>query len=314
VTVALASYSAVSPHTLELTEYNARFRENIRIVALSTVMPAINMLAVFDGRENDANSVLRPFFMSFTVGYLIAFCFEIVVTTLVRLGVFSLLEPDIFALAPTVPVLIIPWVLRENKYRVKRITLLAIDFCSSCVASPIIEEYIKLKVLQWTVNLPRNFNWVIKSSIKNRRKKRRVAEAVVRRPGELEVVNANSYVTHMLAASIGLKLCDAARRILMYTKPQHADKSLYAFFRGIFPIHELCGTMTAIGLAKRDLLGLDIPLWKILLPAVVVHGMANFRGMKVRLTMAFSEAWLLHYSLYLTTLYSRIDELVTANL
>ena len=102
----------------------------------------------------------------------------------------------------------------------------------------------------------------------------------MRCPGEMDVVNANRYVTHMLAASVGLKLCDAVRRILMYTKPQHANKSFYALCRGIFPIHELCGTMTAIGLAKRSLLGVDMPLWKTLLPAVVVHGMANFRGMK----------------------------------
>jgi hypothetical protein len=84
----------------------------------------------------------------------------------------------------------------------------------------------------------------------------------------------------MLAASVGLKLCDAVRRILMYTKPMHSNKGFYALCRGIFPIHELCGTMTAIGLAKRDLLGVDLPLWKVLLPAIVVHGMANFRGMK----------------------------------
>jgi len=112
-------------------------------------------------------------------------------------------------------------------------------------------------------------------------KKEVVAEPVVRLPGELEVVTANTYVTHMLAVSIGLKLCDAGRRILMYTKPHHLDKGFYAFCRGIFPIQDLCGTMTAIGLAKRDLLGVPSPTWRILLPAIVIHGMANFRGMKV---------------------------------
>jgi hypothetical protein len=71
------------------------------------------------------------------------------------------------------------------------------------------------------------------------------------------------------------------RRILLYTKAHHANKSFFAIFRGIFPIHELCGTMTALALAKRDLLGFYTPLWKILTPAVVIHGMANYRGMKV---------------------------------
>lgn len=113
-------------------------------------------------------------------------------------------------------------------------------------------------------------------------KKRRTPEAILRGPGEQECVNANKYVCHMLAASLGLKLFDAARRILVYTKAHHPDKSFYAACRGLFPIQELCGTMTALALAKRDLLGVDMPLWKLLAPAVVIHGMANFRGMKVR--------------------------------
>lgn len=85
----------------------------------------------------------------------------------------------------------------------------------------------------------------------------------------------------MLLISVALKLADAARRILLYTKSANANKVFYAVCRGIFPIHELCGAMTAIALAKRDLLGVDIPFWKILAPAIVVHGMANFRGKKV---------------------------------
>jgi len=87
----------------------------------------------------------------------------------------------------------------------------------------------------------------------------------------------------MLAASLGLKLCDSCRRILMYTKSKDENKRFYAICRGIFPVHELCGTMTSLELAKRDVLGIDIPLWRILLPAVFIHGMANFRGMKVSL-------------------------------
>jgi hypothetical protein len=97
-----------------------------------------------------------------------------------------------------------------------------------------------------------------------------------------DCINANQYVTNMLAISIALKFSDTARRILLYTKANNADKGFYAICRGIFPIHELCGAMTAIALAKRDLLGVEIPQWKLLAPAIVVHGMANFRGKKVR--------------------------------
>jgi hypothetical protein len=127
----------------------------------------------------------------------------------------------------------------------------------------------------------RNFNWITKTSTK-RKRKRRVAEAIARQPGQQDCVNTNQYVTHMLAVSLGLKLSDAGRRILFYTKARLARKSFYAICRVIFPIQELCGAMTSLALAERDLLGVNTPLWKLLAPAVVVHGMANFRGMKVR--------------------------------
>ena len=89
------------------------------------------------------------------MGYILSFVLEIVATTFLRLLVFSFSEPDIFQLTPEVPSFVLPWVLRENKYRPKRITLFAADFVTSCVASPIIEEYIKLKVVEWSIRLPR---------------------------------------------------------------------------------------------------------------------------------------------------------------
>lgn len=291
VCVALASYAAVSPRHLPPDQYNEGFFNNLRIVALAGLVPITNMLLVFDGKENDINSVVGAFFVSSSVGYVVTFCAEIAITTVLRLALFRWLEPKVFSLTPTVPLAILPWVLRENKYRPRRITLFAADFLTSCVASPIIEEYIKLVILGICVSLPVNFKWTEEKHKANGTKSKvvRVAEAVVRQPGESEVVNANPYITHMLAVSLGVKLTDAARRILLFTKATDQNKAFYAFCRGMFPIQELCGTMTAIGMAKRDLLGVDMPVWKILLPAVVVHGMANFRGMKVRQHMIFDE-------------------------
>ena len=125
----------------------------------------------------------------------------------------------------------------------------------------------------------RNFKWSIKKGKKGKKKITR--ELIPRARGEDEVTNINTYVTHMLAASLGIKLFDSIRRILMYTKSKDANKRFYAVCRGIFPVHELCGTMTSLELAKKYVLGIDIPLWRMLLPAVFIHGMANFRGMKV---------------------------------
>lgn len=147
-----------------------------------------------------------------------------------------------------------------------------------------------LVVWYLTIVCCRNFQWVTRVSAKSKRK-RKVAETVVRLPGDKDVVNANKYVTQMLAVSLGIKLCDTGRRILLFTKPTNDNKSFYAICRGIFPIHELCGTMTAIALAKRDLLGVSMPLWQLLAPAVVIHGMANFRGMKVGHEVWWNTDW-----------------------
>eukprot|EP00977_Amphora_coffeiformis_P003432 scaffold638_cov168-Amphora_coffeaeformis.AAC.14 len=294
VSVALACYAGVSPRSLPLTEYNLKFYENFQLVSLAFISPAIKFLSVFDARENDVNDAVNTFFASFSLGYPMAFMLQVVATTLIRLAVFAWFEPRIFSLAPKVPMLVIPWTLRENRYRPKRITLLAADFCASCVASPIIEEYVKLKTLQWTTNLRKNFRFVKEttSSKSSKRSRRRwVAEPIPRKFGETDIITANQYVTQMLAASIGFKLCDSGRRILMYTKSTDANKSFYAFCRGLFPIHELCGTMTAIELARRDLLGANVPLWRLLLPAAVFHGMANMRGKKPVFRWGSSTPW-----------------------
>merc|ERR1711865_524790 len=74
---------------------------------------------------------------------------------------------------------ILPWVLREYKYRPKRITLLVADIVTSCIACPIIEEFTKLRLLQWTIPLSKNFNWVQKLSPHHKKQKRLIAEPIV---------------------------------------------------------------------------------------------------------------------------------------
>ncbi len=76
----------------------------------------------------------------------------------------------------------------------------------------------------------------------------------------------------------------------MYTKETDENKLTYAICRGTFPIHELCGMMTALLLARRDVLGVNLPLWKILGPAVLLHGMANFKGMKVSVCLRLDDS------------------------
>lgn len=151
----LLCYTAVSPRTLPTVEYNEKFYENVKNVSLMMVAPILNFLLVFDPKENNINNAVNANYLAFTVGYGLTFLMQLIFTTFIRLSVFSWLEPDVFHLTPQVPMLVLPWVLRENSYRPKRITLFAADFTTSCVAGPIIEEFVKLKILQWSVRLPR---------------------------------------------------------------------------------------------------------------------------------------------------------------
>lgn len=288
--VSLLSYCAVSPRSLPFPEYNRLFLQNLSIVWLAAIAPLVSLLSVYDGKYNNINTAIGTFHVSFTLGYALAFISEVILTTAVRLGVFKIWEPAIFSLTPEVPSIILPWVLREKQYKPKRITLFAADFAASCVASPIIEEYLKLKVVQWTCNLPRNFKHSKKVQ-KSKRRRRKNTLQPVKSLDAAQVTNINCYVTQMLAASLGLKLFDVTRRILMYTKETDDFKHIYAICRGTFPIHELCGTMTALGLARRDVIGVNLPMWKILGPAVFIHGMANFRGKKPIFKWNSSTPW-----------------------
>jgi len=288
--VALMSYCAVSPRTLPFPEYNRLFLHNLSIVWLAAWAPIISLIAVYDGKYNNINTAIGTFYISLTLGYTLAFLSEVAVTTIVRLGVFKIWEPDIFSLTSEVPTPILPWVLREKAYKPKRITLFVADFASSCIAAPIIEEVLKLKICQWTSKLPRNFKAVKVQKGKRKRSKKTVAQAV-RSIDAPQVTNVNCYVVQMLAASLGLKLFDVTRRILMYTKKSDEHKHFFAVARGVYPIHELCGTMTALLLARRDVVGIDLSIWKIVGPAIVIHGLANFRGMKPIFKWNASTPW-----------------------
>ena len=114
------------------------------------------------------HALIHSFYSSFVFGYLWVFVLEIAWTTVLRLGIFFFWEPDMFGVKfpwssepasafvrpeASPPLLILPWVLREYKYKPKRITLLAADIVTSCIACPIIEEFAKLRLLQWTMSL-----------------------------------------------------------------------------------------------------------------------------------------------------------------
>ena len=87
--------------------------------------------------------------------------------------------------------------------------------------------------------LYRNFKPSRKTAKGKKRSKKNALQPVMRDVDDPAVTNINCYMTQMMAASLGLKLFDTTRRILMYTKKSDDYKEFYAICRGFFPIHEL---------------------------------------------------------------------------
>ena len=111
-------------------------------------------------------------------------------------------------------------------------------------------------------------------------------------PQQQETTNINPYISHFLIASYGIKLADSIRRIAMYTKSSSEHPYFYSLGRSLYPIHELCAILTSLQLCKKYVLGWnDLFSWKVIAPAVIFHGMANFRGMKPIFKWNSSTPW-----------------------
>ena len=155
ILAAVVCYAAVSPHNLPYLEYNQRFYQNLRLAGLTTLAPLVVAALVVDPKqeENCLSGLIHAFYVAFTYGYVITFGLQVLAATVTRLAIFAWWEPRVFDMTPQVPLLVIPWVLREQKYLVKPITLIAQDLVTSAVVCPLVEEWIKLLILHWTVPL-----------------------------------------------------------------------------------------------------------------------------------------------------------------
>jgi hypothetical protein len=65
--VALSCYCAVSPRTLPSVDYNIKFFENIKTVALAMIAPTFHFIFVFDPKENDVNRAVSAILFGLVV-------------------------------------------------------------------------------------------------------------------------------------------------------------------------------------------------------------------------------------------------------
>mmetsp|Transcript_2853 Transcript_2853/g.3986 ORF Transcript_2853/g.3986 Transcript_2853/m.3986 type:complete len:458 (+) Transcript_2853:82-1455(+) len=267
------SYINVSPRNAPKDIYLEIFKRNMLLLATSLIGPILIVLTIHDGSKVDADTLISVFFSSFTWGYLLVCGMEIALTTIYRLVVLKYMEPDAFALCPDVPSIYLPWVLKENGYNVKPLTSFVSDFFVFCLFAPIVEEVIKVFIARTSKKIPK---------IK-RNSKRNV---------EIVPSHVHSYVELIIAAAVGLKVADNGRRILMYNKSFHSQKFLFALLRGFYPLHEICAAISAMKLARKEVLGHKIGTFGIFVPAFLLHALSNFRGGKPMFKWKSDSPWL----------------------
>ncbi len=343
------AYLAVVPRNAPTQHYNYLFKTNLLLVSASMAWPLLLLGLMYNSQEININYLIRTFFTAATAGYVGAFVGEIVVATAVKLLAFYHLEPKMHATCPEIPSIHLPWVWKEDctGYRPRLVTLLVADLTINCLASPVIEETVKLmcyRLCSWirpTTALQEeereeqmmqrrnpspgggggggagaglaegaassaSAGVAASSSSTMQRWRRRPVRSLLaailhvllapfsagpgkhryRRPDTV-----HSTLVYMTAAALGLKAADNARRILMYTRPEDTSKPFFALARGFFPVHELCGAFTALNLVRRDILGERMSWLRLLAPAIILHSMANFRGMKPIFKWASSSPW-----------------------
>lgn len=68
-------------------------------------------------------------------------------TTLRRLGVLAIMEPEPFNLTPEVPAIYLPWVLHDHGYALRKATAFVGDVLVFCLVAPFVEEMVKVRLV-----------------------------------------------------------------------------------------------------------------------------------------------------------------------
>jgi hypothetical protein len=95
----------------------------------------------------------------------------------------------------------------------------------------------------------------------------------------------------MLAISLGLKVADNTMRICLARSRQYRKNNFFALARGLFPVQELCGVLTALSISRRITMGNE--KWNLIClgPAIAFHAFALLRGMKPFFVLESHSSW-----------------------
>jgi hypothetical protein len=128
--------------------------------------------------------------------------------------------------------IVLSWNMLRMGYLPQRITLFLFSLVNGCIVGPAVEEIAKLKMMRSMIALRSTKDPQDKGLPDGKDDSKMTCPVSVR-----------AHIIHMLAVSLGLRMADNIRRILLYTSPKDKYKTFFAICRSVFPVQELCGTI-----------------------------------------------------------------------
>ena len=304
----LAFCSVAQPDRLTNAAYNLRYKETLGRILLCFAPSALLFLVVFSPKRATVGDAARAFHAAFFPAFIGCAACEVLVSSAVWYCVLERLEPaalDVVRALDDCPARF-AHVLKNFRVPIKRRSQIISECLVSCVAAPLLEESAKL----WACRRATSLREAAPDRGRQRMKARRrqfldaTTDAITDFGALDEPPHVHCYLTHCLAAAVGFKFVDAARRVCVYTRPRHPQKTFFAVIRGVVPIHELCGALTASRLARRDAAAAfnrrrprgvkrrRVPsALMVIAPAAILRALANFRGCKPVFKWESNQPW-----------------------
>eukprot|EP01038_Epipyxis_sp_PR26KG_P014071 gene14071-18879_t len=266
-TLTTLSFLTVTPRIMSNSMYNAMFVENLARASLSMLLPTLMMIQSFNNKICNINLIINQLFNSIFIGYPSIVLLEYIFATAIRIVILRLFDPNALLLTPDIPGIILPWTLTNLNYKPKKITNALFVFLNDCIMSPIIEESIRYYLFNRNLMNLQDYqsDLFIESNV--------TVSTIMKSP--------KTYLICMATVSIGYKIADNTRRIILYNAPHHRNKMMYALLRSILPIEELCGAIILFAKIKVDFFGFNNgnrnPI-KIIGFSVILRILANLKG------------------------------------
>ena len=128
-----------------------------------------------------------------------------------------------------------PWKLSENHFFPKHVTLVLFSVLDSCFFSPIVEESFKLIILKTLLRKKMKITDLKKPAVLPIGNVTENVPQALDNVGSSEERPLKAYMVVMISVSIGMKVADNVRRIVLYSHTNQKHRMFFAIARSFFP-------------------------------------------------------------------------------